>query len=110
MALIICRECKNQVSDQAKSCPNCGALQAGSSTFIQKLAVTVFVSFLLATAYFIFLPKTLGDKKMERDLAAIELCWQDYSRKSNSSSEMRLIAATCEQRESDFKRDYNRNP
>ena len=25
MALIECRECKNQVSDTAKACPNCGA-------------------------------------------------------------------------------------
>jgi hypothetical protein len=25
MALISCKECKNQVSDEAKTCPNCGA-------------------------------------------------------------------------------------
>lgn len=24
MALIICRDCKKQISDEAKSCPNCG--------------------------------------------------------------------------------------
>ncbi len=110
MAIINCWECKKEVSTQANLCPHCGVKQPNSSSILQKFAMLVFVSFLLFTAYFIFIPKSMVDKNMERARSAIELCWQDYERKSNSSSEKEFIAKACENMESEFKLKFNRTP
>ncbi len=44
MALITCYECKKQISDQAKSCPLCGALKKKEKSLILPIiAVAIFV-------------------------------------------------------------------
>ncbi len=39
MALIICKECGNQVADSAKQCPSCGATMKKKSGFLKKIGI-----------------------------------------------------------------------
>ncbi len=44
-----------------------------------------------------------GKARIERDMA-IEICWQDYERRSNTPAEKRFIAEVCEKKEADAKK------
>lgn len=46
MALITCEECNHKISDQAKSCPSCGALKKKEkSLMLPIIAIAIFVGF-----------------------------------------------------------------
>lgn len=51
MALIQCSECKQQVSDSAKTCPHCGAKVPQSNTAVKFFVVIVGLCVLLAIIY-----------------------------------------------------------
>ncbi len=42
----------------------------------------------------------------ESDQQVIDLCWQDYGKKSNTPAHARLIASVCEDLEAKFKQNY----
>lgn len=46
MALIVCKECGNEVSSNAKSCPKCGAiLRKPSRSILGKIVKWIFIFF-----------------------------------------------------------------
>lgn len=51
MALINCRECNEQISDQAASCPKCGA-QLPKTKTLNFLVKIVLIGVILITAFF----------------------------------------------------------
>jgi hypothetical protein len=110
MALIICRECKNQVSDQAKSCPNCGVKvkkESGGFTIWILSAFIIFMIFMIAGQHKNNTPEGKAQLKLEK---MIEICWSDYNQKSLSSEAKRMIAATCENFEAKYLAEYGRKP
>ena len=72
MALIKCKECDNEISDKAKSCPQCGVSIASKKGFITNVAngvlmtILVFLIFLITTSILTIFtnPKTDGDKTL----------------------------------------------
>jgi RNA polymerase subunit RPABC4/transcription elongation factor Spt4 len=57
MALISCRECSKQISDQAAACPNCGAPVASR---VQPAAVPVIVTAPKSRSLAVLLAMLLG--------------------------------------------------
>lgn len=58
MALIICRECGNRVSDRAFKCPHCGApLHSGS---VNGLPNSVGIGYVISLSSFFIFPLILG--------------------------------------------------
>src|SRR5690554_5394975 len=51
MALIQCKECKSEVSDQAKTCPNCGAKVPQKTSIVTWLAFIIIVFFVFSKLY-----------------------------------------------------------
>ncbi len=64
MALINCRECNEQISDQAISCPKCGAQLPKTKTqnFLVKI---VLIGVILVTAFFV-MDAMFGTKGIEQ--------------------------------------------
>lgn len=55
MALVYCRECGKQISDQALSCPACGAPQRATSQVIRtEREVSQVLTFFFGGVYFMF--------------------------------------------------------
>jgi uncharacterized membrane protein YvbJ len=52
MALVFCRECGKQISDQAASCPHCGAPQKTEAPTIEREVSAVW-TFLFGGIYFL---------------------------------------------------------
>lgn len=68
MALIYCRECGNQISQQAKSCPNCGEPLKKSKVWIFILIVIIILG--SGGGYFYW---KLHDDRTERIAVATEI-------------------------------------
>lgn len=70
---------------------------------IALIIVGGFVALLVIGA---FLPET----EKSKDRAVIDLCWQDYERKSLEPATKRFIAGTCEMIEQRFKEKHGHAP
>lgn len=126
MALIACSECNKEISDKAFSCPHCGAPcrsggQAQSSGVaasqspkkrnIWKWIIGVPVAgFLALLAFGAYVSSTPDGRERSNERAAIDLCWSEQSRKSNTSGSARFIAGACEKMERDFRERWGVNP
>ncbi len=53
MALIKCKECGKEISDQAKTCPNCGRTRATKADKILYFVVTLIIALVVGITYFI---------------------------------------------------------
>jgi TM2 domain-containing membrane protein YozV len=67
MALIYCSECGNKVSDNAASCPGCGALQKGDKSHIAAGLLAPFLGGLGAHKFYLGRPF--------QGLLYLVLCW-----------------------------------
>lgn len=127
MALIACRECGKEVSDQAPACPHCGApalaaapkrgtyyddtpapaavaeIKSGSNWWKWLIGVPVggFLLLMLIGSCS-GTPSSRAAKSSQS--SAIELCWKDFGKKSNDPDTARFIASTCEKMEADARR------
>jgi hypothetical protein len=106
MAMTTCKECGAEISDKAVSCPKCGARIPKTRWWlvIPALAVTAFIAFGAS------LPDTPERQDKAKRRAVIDLCWQDYERKSFDPATKRFIAATCEKLEADFVQVHGHRP
>ena len=112
MALIACAECNAQVSDQAIACPSCGARppKAPRSSGAKALLYTLLSIPLIILAW-----ASLGSsdpivREKSDARAAISTCWDTQTAKSNTPSDARFIAGTCEKMERDFTAKYGHTP
>ncbi len=126
MALIACSECNKEISDKAFSCPHCGAprrsggqMQSGGAAAppapkkrsIWKWIIGVPVAgFLALFVYGAYVTSTPDGRERSNERAAIDLCWSEQSRKSNTSGGARFIAGACERMERDFREKWGVNP
>lgn len=127
MALVPCRECNKEISDKAAACPHCGmpmhpqvarkvpAAQEqtlpgneGVSIWVWVVSVPVVCIAIAAAAGAFTLSEE--DEEQWRNSKAIELCWEEQSRKSITPGEARFIAGACEKMERDYKAKWGRNP
>lgn len=76
MALINCKECGNQVSNKAASCPKCGAkVGTGESEGYKQIKVVIAVVFALIVAYSVisrFTEKSEFQKSLDKSLEDIQ--------------------------------------
>lgn len=110
MSLIKCYECKKEISSAAASCPHCGAKAKTGNQGCFAGVATVFIFLVLGFIYVSEQSSKPSFVEKSNARAAIELCWDDYEKKSNSESEKLLIAKTCELLEEEFKNKYRSNP
>lgn len=119
MALVDCKECGNQISDKAATCPHCGfafitaappvAPTPGKSSSIWWLWVLAIpASVFLALMVIAVVDPSTGEKSDAR--SAIALCWDEQGRKSNAPGVARFVAGACERMESDFRVRYGVSP
>lgn len=104
MALVECRECKKEISDQAKTCPSCGAKQGKSAW----PAILIFLGVMFVLVLIFGATHKDDGRSLERD--AIDLCWKEQERKSLTAGEAQFIAGACEKMEDDFRTKYRVNP
>jgi len=58
--------------------------------------------------YTVWFPPVMTQADQDRQV--IEICWQDYEKKSLDPATKRFIAGTCETLEANFVKNYNRKP
>jgi hypothetical protein len=125
MALIVCSDCRKEISDKALSCPNCGAPRGNGAQFhtsvestpqprkrsvwkwVLGIPVLGFAALLIFGAY---LSNTPEGQERANSRAAIELCWSEQGRKSNTPGSSRFIAGACEKMERDFREKWGTSP
>jgi hypothetical protein len=86
MALIKCKECNHQISNQAKTCPSCGCpveLNKGSLTHWMGIGFTVAITLLLI--YAIFQPSKPLTPEEKAAKSYIEACKNDYTSCNNNA-------------------------
>lgn len=125
MALIACRECSKQISDQAAACPHCGMPQTPATQSIQeaqplqapKKEVSIWVWVIVVPAVCLAVAAATGACTPSADSEAkaharraIDLCWSEQARKSITPGEARFIAGACEKMERDFRSKWGVNP
>lgn len=124
MALIPCGECGREVSDKAAACPHCGApVSSGESvqnrrveesqprkTSRWKWVVGVPVGTFILLMIIGSCADTPEARERQSSREAIDLCWSEQAKKSNSPGASRFIAGACEKMENDYRRKWGRNP
>lgn len=107
MALVPCYECKAEISDQAKTCPQCGAKRP-AKTRIWLLAVLILPAAFITWA--VLRTPSVQQSAAGLDRETIAQCWKDQERKSSTPTEARSMASLCEGLESSYKGKYGRAP
>lgn len=109
MAIVSCNECKNDISNTAKSCPHCGAKVPRAPTWLWVIGalVAMFVVFL---AFGAIRANTPEGKAKSKARAVISTCWKQQSDKSLTPDSQRFIASVCQKMENDFRDKYRVNP
>lgn len=106
MPLVKCRECGHEMSTSAAACPQCGARVAKPKLWLWVPLGLVGLFLLYATTR----TQSPEEKMMWTRRDAIQLCWEDYKRKSLDPQAARFVAGVCEMKEQEFKDKYGRAP
>lgn len=72
-----------------------------------KVAIGLVAVFVL---WAVFRTPSPEDQEKSRRRAAIELCWENQKKKSNTADMAVFIAGACEKMESEFMTKYGRKP
>ena len=75
---------------------------------VKNIAIWGGLALMAAFTYLIWFPPQPTAKDYDRD--AIEMCWKNQAKKSNSAGDSQFIAGACEMMESRFRKTYNVNP
>ena len=113
MSIVNCTECNKEISDKAKSCPHCGAKKKASWLWL-KLLIGIPVGLFLLMMFIGWMSSGnssgSSSSAKSRDRDAIQMCWQEQSRKSLDPGAARLAAGACEMMERNFRGTYNAQP
>lgn len=111
MALITCRECGNEVSSNAETCPKCGArVKPKSNTAWKVLGIAVGVPFALFVGFAI---KGANDpvlQEMQDDRRTLDLCLRDMNDPLRSAAHREAARFMCEGMRDSFVKKYRREP
>ena len=118
MALISCTECGKQISDKASACPHCGAPvtapnEAAAEPVKKGPKLWLWVPLGLVAAFLavgIVNGNSPEGKERARQRDAIDLCWKEQGRKSNSAGSAQFIAGACERMEAEYERKHGSRP
>ncbi|RZZ81955.1 zinc ribbon domain-containing protein [Pseudoxanthomonas winnipegensis] len=122
MALMPCRECGKEISSLAHACPHCGApieripsaaaarapLPEGGVSYLKAALVLSGLALLFSVILIVY--ASSQHRPEADDRATIDVCWEEYGKKSLDPASKRFIASACEKMESDFKQKYGRDP
>lgn len=110
MALINCSECQREISDQAKTCPGCGAsLKNDSGKARLGIGIALAIPF-VAIVVLLSMPTSPEAKEMASDRETIKRCWDEQQRKSLTPDSQRLVATLCEQKEAGYRAKRKESP
>ncbi|WP_315125244.1 zinc-ribbon domain-containing protein [Comamonas antarctica] len=124
MALISCGECGREVSDKAAACPHCGAPVGSSEAVTSRSAseaqpkktsrwrwvIGVPVGAFILLMIIGSCADTPEARERQSSREAIDFCWSEQAKKSNSSGASRFIAGACEKMEDDYLRKWGHRP
>lgn len=77
---------------------------------MKKLLLVVVVLFALFMGFGIYIGSTPEGKERAKQRDEIEFCWQQQSKKSLDPGIARLMAATCEKMEYEYKNKWGHSP
>lgn len=105
MALIECRECKKQISDQAAACPGCGARPSKEPKSYAWLW-TILILFGGFVVYSWARGNDPAVAAMRQDRQAYELCLKTMRESLGNP----IVKGACEQMRTKFRDKYKREP
>ena len=111
MSLIECKECHNDVSSEAKTCPKCGArVKPRSNTWVLLLGIPL-VLLLFAAAFGGRSTYTPEQQAKQREKDTYDLCMSDLNDplKSNGAK-LTIIRPVCERMRDEYVRKYGTKP
>lgn len=113
MAMMKCAECSKEISDQAASCPACGAPNKSfvkpMNGFLKLLLIVggLFVLFLMFGAYEGSKPE---NREKQKDRDAITYCRGQVTNPSLDPDAQRFMSRTCDSMVDTFRAKYGREP
>lgn len=72
MAIIPCRECTHQVSDQAVSCPSCGARPHGKRGVLPRVLIALMALWTFGTVLWLLVPRSVSDQLLTRAKSSLQ--------------------------------------
>lgn len=121
MALVVCTECGNAVSDRAAACPKCGApvsVQAKhvpeKSHWLRNTVIAVGVLFFLFLAWGAFIAGTPEGKQRISERRVIDYCDSETERLKDDPRMTRgalgLHMDACDKLRNDYRAKWGREP
>lgn len=106
MALITCSECRQQISNTARACPQCGAKVPHTKWWLW-IPIGLVAAFL---GFGMLANNSPDGAAKSKARGAIALCWDTQKKKSLGPAEQQQAARFCETMESDFQTKYGVRP
>ncbi|MBS4038925.1 MAG: zinc-ribbon domain-containing protein [Hydrogenophaga sp.] len=106
MALVKCKDCGTDVSNDATACPKCGARTSKFKWWLW-IPLGSAAAFL---GYGFILSNTPEGEQRSRDRTAIRLCWSAQGSKSLDPGAQRFAAGACERMEREFRQKHGVSP
>lgn len=117
MALIQCKECSKEYSDQAATCVNCGAKNPNYRKPMGCFAITALIVGGLVVVFFGFgfiLMQSPGGQERSKERDAIYYCEDNYAKlkeaPGTSTAMLQIAYGACEKMKNDFRTKWNREP
>lgn len=110
MGMIKCTECSKDISDQAKTCPGCGAPNKARTSKAKPFVIGGIVAVAIVFAANLADAQKPEARQRSKERAAIDLCNKEAEDPILTFGEKRFILTACRKMESDFREKWRRNP
>ena len=113
MAMIDCSECGKSISDQASSCPACGAPNRAYRKPMSGFLIFVIIVVVLFVLFLIFgavVGSTPEEKAKQQERDAIEYCKKQVTNPSLEPDAQRFASRTCDYMVDKFRVKYHDEP